>query len=1414
MRPSLFLTKMSILILMVTQLLYALDLNDIDIAIIWNVHTSNTSAPIGWEVGDPETGSAPEIAHAQMKHLLSTFSDEIDAPSSPLDTVGIPRSLTNGNGIPDGEYEGELESVRIYCWDDAPLSLDQIKSDFNGNKPSAIIYINGGAEWGTDKDGSDGGLYQTLIEAANDDIGIMTIGDASATDAKNIDTTKTVFPVMGVQKNFRFKAFGGDEIREFNFLTENDEIENGTTIWEIADTVILHSDVKEAEGDSRYWITLSKDVDTLSAGTKIYECKGTSSGADPSTPTINEISASNVEILHAYGEWSIKARAVEVIDIDLYSPEMADGIYNNHDVILVSRTNTNSVFVSEAEWGSKLWVNGSPLVDRGEELPNVKDFGEMKSGKFVFDKDYIVEAANIDDPSKMDSILIVKSGTKIPTGGAAEDAHYLDTYLAGGYTDLQIKLTNTNSKIFGEVFPSLEGVKSIDYLPWTKNGRIQADADIWAINEQLNPLSFDRITSGFDRDAYYCTYFGDQVAGAKNNPHFVEPPINRDQFDSTADKMRLDFAGVDDGSDTVKLYHAISAMQNGHRRLVMLGFQPTYLDNTESVVSDLLEDATKWIAIDDYLLPTPTITPIYDDEEMSPSDTHYVYTDIDSFRVDVDFTKKGTTLNSSEFEIHVTVEYDNGEKDFDVVSIEADSRASDSVETYTYKLSDEITIDPTDSDNPIINITAQAVPVGNNAQFDKSYVGKTTYSIYQLEKPEFKNDNGEFPGKEFIKTDEVSTDKATSATGASSVDDVTITCTFSGDATGTESGTSPFEYDLVEKSFEVSAVASKDKYLDSKAETREYERIYTDTDQLDGEVRVSDGDKEYTTDDAIPTTITEIRIILDIEGRSPEIYDSEITVSNIVVSQGDEIISSSLNFKRDDSSTEDEVILVATIPTNSISSTGSTVFSVTDIEIESALKDSEGNEIVSHLSDTEFDFQKLEIDIPSDTTAFTTDTIVVVSVNEPGTEITVDGEVISDNTFTVTSDTTVQIVTTKEGWITSDTATFVYTQLVDLSDGAGYLDTDGDGFIDRGVVYVDIFKKPDSIVCIEPGDNGKVITVTEFEQIDDAWIFDIDWGNDVTGDPVTGFDDSTYITLFGDGYGDGASVETRDMISPVITYASVVPFEEYAGGLDTYDRLFVTFSEEMDINSLKNDTSFVLTSKVAGLVNPTIELSIAPELDNTTNGEFTYRFAINNWGTNPLSGIVVTYPMNVDSLSIDSNAGLSDTHGNVQDNEDNRRSPLSVKAKPVRIKFYSAWGAGGGNDLRNSIIHRYPGPDINSLTSGVVMIVDPESVIGEDQFSDIVVDVVIFDQIGNVVELAQGEAGGIIRSDKIIAVPVIFKVQDDKGETVQRTGISIVWSAKNADQRLVGAGAYKAYIKTSWPGGVTDEVTALIQVRQ
>ena len=66
-----------------------------------------------------------------------------------------------------------------------------------------------------------------------------------------------------------------------------------------------------------------------------------------------------------------------------------------------------------------------------------------------------------------------------------------------------------------------------------------------------------------------------------------------DDFNLSFDnaKKSIDSLGYD---QTDKLYHVISAIQKNHRRLVMLNFQPSYLDSL-STVKHMLKDAIKWV---------------------------------------------------------------------------------------------------------------------------------------------------------------------------------------------------------------------------------------------------------------------------------------------------------------------------------------------------------------------------------------------------------------------------------------------------------------------------------------------------------------------------------------------------------------------------------------------------------------------------------------------------------------------------------------------------------------------------------------------------------------------------------------------------------------------------------------------------
>lgn len=747
----------------------------LNIAIIWNGGTSNSDVPLGWDVGN-DKGEAPEIGKAQLKLFLASLDENITFGKT-LDTSDIPDVLLDNKGI-----DGKLKNVRIYTQGSVP-TYDELVSTFT-TPPSEIVYINAGASWNSvppSHDDFDSSMIKLLQEAAVEEVGIMLIGDASATDAKAIDPSKEIFPVMGVQNPYHFKvASKSDTIKGFNFMGDNDD-----ATWKREDVVV---------GEGGGALGTLKLLD----GTKIWDSNGFKH-AD---------FISSVDIVYSgWGEWSIKAEAVEVIDIDLYAPQMSSGVFENYDVWLGAKNNT--VYVSDSGWVLPIIANDSIIADQGEALPGIKSCGSMSGSNFVLDKDYVVRVAVEAGSADSNDLVIVKSGTSISPISGYDGGKY-NGYVAGGFRDLKIKLKNTGKDIFSDIFPSLSGEDELEFKDWKEGGRISAAADIWKFNEKLPPGDFDDIESdGFDRDLYYQTYLGSQVAGRKVSgkpKQFVRPPKDLAEFDTPVSGMMIDSLGYDVNE---KVYEVLSAVQKKHRRLLMLGFQPSYLLDIDKA-KGLLRDAAIWIGVDDYKLPTPKVTP---DDKIYAKDTE--------FTAIVDFRDKGDGLASSDYTIEYTVTY-NGSSSSDEFKIEKEDKVSSGRrDTLTFTLKDlGITIDPTNSSAAEIEFTVTAV-AGSTDPFESSEETKRTLDIFKLETPRFNHDTGDYRGSEV--EDVLTTDKTTEATGADGIDGVTINYKFSdGDD---ETAPSPFTYTVNQKTVKLKAHASKDDYINSDPVERTYVKL-------------------------------------------------------------------------------------------------------------------------------------------------------------------------------------------------------------------------------------------------------------------------------------------------------------------------------------------------------------------------------------------------------------------------------------------------------------------------------------------------------------------------------------------------------------------------------------------------------------
>lgn len=646
------LNKISICLLFsIINFIYAEELQNCNIAIIWNDNTYSTSAPYGWQVGGTtkeETTSAPEIGKAQLKRVLNALDHTItiDSTNSSLDTTGIPDELTDHSGI-----NGRLRNIRIYKSSSRSLSLSQMVTDFNGEYLSSIVYINAGFV------SNNPDLYQVLRDAAAKDIGVVLVGSEAANETQYIDTFGNFFPAMGVQDTFRVKAFTDDILKEFDF-----DIVNNTVERDNPDTVAL----KGNYSDKYYIIRMSNGILTTDT---LYKKEGTN--------VVNNTIYPNDYILAKYGEWSIKAKAVSIIADDLYAPEMSTGVYNNHDLILVSDNSGKITVPDFANWGSNLWTN-SQSIDIGDEVLGLLGNYNYSEKYFELSDDFIKEAPNAADPGINDSIFVLKKGTKISLANSPIDLkpnsldnssaeNYMDTYLAGGYKTLRIDLKHIDSVVFSKVFPTLDSlsVSSLNFKPWSRGGRIRCDADIWAFNEKFNLGSFDTLydmTGMFDTSVYYVKYLGNQVAISPEQ--FTLPALNENDFDKSAGEMRIDSLGFEgDFSYGRKLYHSIAVMQKKHRRVMLLGFQPSYLESDKNSRAILL-DGMKWVSVPilDHNFPKPYITPVNNSE---------IPLNFDTVQVIMDFTVKGHEMHKAPYSIFFCAEH-NGEKYSDTVVIPAD----------------------------------------------------------------------------------------------------------------------------------------------------------------------------------------------------------------------------------------------------------------------------------------------------------------------------------------------------------------------------------------------------------------------------------------------------------------------------------------------------------------------------------------------------------------------------------------------------------------------------------------------------------------------------------------------------------------------------------------------------------------------
>lgn len=347
---------------------------------------------------------------------------------------------------------------------------------------------------------------------------------------------------------------------------------------------------------------------------------------------------------------------------------------------------------------------------------------------------------------------------------------------------------------------------------------------------------------------------------------------------------------------------------------------------------------------------------------------------------------------------------------------------------------------------------------------------------------------------------------------------------------------------------------------------------------------------------------------------------------------------------------------------------------------------------------------------------------------------------------------------------------------------ASYLDRNGDGAIDRVVLFVNRIadKLPLEIVCTNPFDASDTKTITSASI---AW-----YNNDASTKTIvadmqsqfpycglTGFTDDTYGRVTSGEYTKDPFM-VNDSVAPVIDRATYCPGEIIDKNTlsRARDTLRVIFTEEITELGIPIMQPFKLITR--GGTSYYFDLTVLSSNKNLVLFLVAY---------NGIHG--VDFPAKGDSIWINASFGISDTKNITQTVDNNRHAELKVKPKPVcivinpLIPFTPVSGPFSIPELTD-----ISNEQIDQLVEqkGLLVIVDFLT----DLLSvghTITASMEIYDPLGNRVAFGSNtdsENGN-----------VFMGVRDNKN----LTQLIIYWPGLNLNNRNVGNSSYKAVLHIS-----------------
>jgi fibro-slime domain-containing protein len=410
---------------------------------------------------------------------------------------------------------------------------------------------------------------------------------------------------------------------------------------------------------------------------------------------------------------------------------------------------------------------------------------------------------------------------------------------------------------------------------------------------------------------------------------------------------------------------------------------------------------------------------------------------------------------------------------------------------------------------------------------------------------------------------------------------------------------------------------------------------------------------------------------------------------------------------------------------------------------------------------------------------------VTLSVNQPGAEIyyTLNGDIPSktdklyNGSILLGSTTTIKARAFSDNKVPSIVFERTYYRQAIVT-SALYLDTSGDGFIDRAVISFDTAMSiPDTILLVNPystRDTQKVQSgsISVLSQTSNSYTLSVKLSRQFESNK-TSFSADKYGSVRGGFNFFRDPFTISDGVAPIIQKALLIqgamirkePFETEK------DTLEINFSE--NVKGLKDGQQFTLRQKSS-------EYSFDLRFLNVNNERARYTIeSINPSSINPQPG---------DSIWINPQAGISDINDNVRDFY-NRPVKLEIKPRPIVVNFSAVTLF---SPLTKKIKVNSKGEQVYSdidipFEYGTTILVD-FTVPLYSAVSDIKMQCVIYDNQGNAVSrcLEIGE------KNKTMAA-VLRKTST--------TQIVIAWNGCNLDGRVVGIGTYLAVVKVKVPSG-------------